>query len=243
MSGYLKDKVAVVTGGTGYLGSVITKRFAAGGAKVYVPIRSLEKFKTVFDAREEVNDFPGLLKIYGLLCDAFVEDEVKRFCDDVFKMEGRIDILINTIGGYHKNTLIQNMTMDLIDSQKKLNFDTTFYFSKHVLTYMKINKFGRVISISAKAAIQPAAGKFAYSFSKQGVINLMNILAEENKDNFITFNSIVPEIIDTPANRQSMPEGNFERWVKCDELASLCIYLSSDNAGKINGNVFKFFVR
>ncbi|MCX7877325.1 MAG: SDR family oxidoreductase [Ignavibacteria bacterium] len=241
MPGSVKSKVAIVTGGTGYLGSVIARKLAGEDMNVYVPVRSLEKFKSVFENTFETDESDKLLRIYGLPCDAFNEDEVKTFCDNVFSREGRIDFLINTIGGYHLKTLVSDMDIDLINNQKILNFDTTFYFTKNALSFMKIRKFGRVISISAKPAIQTTSGKLAYSISKQAVINLMNTLAEENKDYDITFNSIVPDIIDTPANRKSMPDKNSENWVKTEDIAELCLYLTGDHAGKINGNVITMF--
>ncbi len=234
------DKVAIVTGGTGALGRVIVNHFAAQGMKVYVPVRSMPEFMKAFEQTEE-SEFNGLPKRYGLPCDATNEDEVKEFCDNVVKQEKRIDFLINTVGGYHPKKLIADTDKKLIEQQLMLNFYTTFNFTKHVLAYFKISNFGRVVSIGAKPAVETTAGKFAYSFSKAGVINLMQTLAEEHKADNITFNSIIPSVIDTPANRESMQNQDFSTWVSPQEIAETCLFLVGDGARSFRGNVVKMY--
>jgi len=239
-----KDKVAIVTGGTGALGRVIVNHFAANGMKVYVPVRSMKDFMAVFDsANEPYEGFSGLPKRYGLPCDATDEVQVKEFCENVVKQEKKIDFLVNTVGGFHPKRFIADTDKELIDKQLMLNFYTTFYFTKHTLTFFKINNFGRVISIGAKPAVETTAGKFAYSFGKAGVVNLMQTLAEEHKESGITFNSIIPSIIDTPANRESMQNQDFSKWVSPMEIAETCLFLVGDGAKSYRGNVIKMYGR
>lgn len=237
-----KDKVAIVTGGTGALGREIVNHFAARGMKVYVPVRSITEFMQVFDdSQTSDGEFKGLPKRYGVPCDATNEDEVKEFCDNVVKQEKRIDFLINTVGGYHPKRMVADTDKELIEQQLKLNFYTTFFFTKHSLTYFKINKFGRVVSIGAKPAIETTTGKFAYSFSKAGVVNLMQTLAEEHKADNITFNAIIPSVIYTPANRESMQNQDFTTWVTPQEIAETCLFLLGDGAKSFRGNVIKMY--
>jgi len=239
-----KDKVAIITGGTGALGRVIVNKFAEAGMKVYIPVRSLKDFMESFDdSQSEGGEFKGLLKRFGLPCDATNEAEVKEFCDNVVKQEKRIDYLVNTVGGYHPKRMIADTDTELIQQQLKLNFYTTFFFTKYALTYFKINNFGRVISIGAKPALEATAGKFAYSFSKAGVVNLMQTLAEEHKELNITFNSIIPSIIDTPANRESMQNQDFSTWVNPTDIADTCLFLLGDGAKSFRGNVIKMYGR
>ena len=235
------NKIAIVTGGTGALGRVIVDKFAELGMKVYVPVRSLNEFNDIFDSSQtDTGGFKGLLKRYALPCDATNEAEVKEFCDNVVKQEKRIDYLINTVGGYHPKRMVIDTGKELIESQLKLNFYTTFYFTKHALTYFKTSNFGRVVSIGAKPAIEITAGKFAYSFSKAGVVNLMQTLALEFKEQDITFNTIIPSIIDTPANRESMQNQDFTKWVSPSEIAEKCLGLIS---GTASGEIIKMFGR
>jgi len=235
-----KDKIAIVTGGTGALGRVIVNDFAAQGMKVYVPVRSMPEFMKVFEQTDET-EFRGLPKRYGLPCDATNEIDVKEFCDNVVKQEKRIDFLVNTVGGYHPKRNVIDTDRELIDKQLVLNFYTTFFFTKHGLTYFKMSNFGRVVSIGAKPAVETTAGKFAYSFSKMGVVNLMQTLASEHKDDNITFNTIIPSVIDTPANRESMQNQDFSKWVTPLEIAEKCLFLCNDEGKSMNGEVIKMY--
>ena len=237
-----KDKIAIVTGGTGALGRVIVNHFAAEGMKVYVPVRSMPEFMKVFEQTDET-EFKGLPKRYGLPCDASNEIEVKEFCDNVVKQEKRIDFLVNTVGGYHPKRSVTDTDKELIEQQLMLNFYTTFFFTKHALSYFKMSNFGRVVSVGAKPAVETTAGKFAYSFSKGGVVNLMLTLAEEHKADNITFNTIIPSVIDTPANRESMQNQDFSTWVTPLEIAETCLFLMGDGAKSYRGNVIKMYGR
>jgi len=240
-----KNKIAIVTGGTGALGRVIVNRFAKEGMKVYVPVRSMKSFMEMFDDSDRLaladagEDFTHLLKRYAMECDADDENQCREFCENVVKQEKRLDYLVNTIGGYHPKKMITDIDEALIEQQLRLNFYPAFYFTKHTLTQMKINNFGRVISIGAKPAVETTPGKFAYSFSKAGVVNLMQTLAVEFKDQDFTFNTIIPNIIDTPANRESMPKADFGKWVKPEVIAEKCLELVGDEGKKINGEVIK----
>lgn len=235
-----ENKVAVVTGGTGALGSMIVNLFAEKGMKIYVPTQSVDKFKSLFDNSKDAEEFK-LRKIYGLKCDAGNEDEVINFVSDVTKREGKIDYLVNTVGGYHPKKNISDMDTGLIDKMMKLNFYSTFYFCKHVLKNMIANNFGRIIAIGAMPAVEPTAGRFAYAISKINVINLIQTIAIENKDNNVTANAIIPGVIDTKANEQSMPDADFGKWVKPEEIAETILYLLSDNAKSFRGNIIKMY--
>ncbi|MCC6865051.1 MAG: SDR family NAD(P)-dependent oxidoreductase [Ignavibacteria bacterium] len=237
-----KDKVAIITGGTGALGRVIVNYFAAQGMKVYVPVRSMPEFMKVFEQTDET-EFKGLPKRYGLPCDASSEMDVKEFCENVVIQEKKIDYLINTVGGYHPKKFIAETDKALIENQLTLNFYTAFYFTKYVLNIFKSNNFGRIISIGAKPAIETTAGKFAYSMSKSAVINLMQTLAEEHKENNITFNTIIPSIIDTPANRESMQNQDFSKWVNPQEIAETCLFLLGNSSKSYRGNIIKMYGR
>jgi NAD(P)-dependent dehydrogenase (short-subunit alcohol dehydrogenase family) len=227
-----KDKVAIVTGGTGALGRVIVNHF--------VPVRSMPEFMNVF-AQTDETEFSGLPKRYGLPCDASNDTECSEFCENVVKQEKRLDFLINTVGGFHPKKMLLDTDKELIDKQLLLNFYTTFFFTKHALKFFKANNFGRVVSIGAKPAIETTPGKFAYSLSKSAVVNLMSTLAEEHKEDNITFNSIIPSVIDTPANRESMQNQDFRKWVTPMEIAETCLFLLGDGAKSYRGNVIKMY--
>ena len=129
-----QNKIAIITGGTGALGSVIVNRFAEEGMKIYVPTLSIDNFRSKFDNSQEssIAEFK-LRKIYALQCDASSEVSVINFIDNVLIREGRIDYLINTVGGYHAKKNILDMETALIEKMMKLNFYSSFYFCKYSL--------------------------------------------------------------------------------------------------------------
>ena len=241
MSEY-KEKTAIVTGGTGELGRVIVNRFAEEGMKVYVPAHSIDKFRELFDSSksEDAKEFK-LRKIYGLQCDAMNEESVIEFITDVLKAEGKIDYLINTVGGFHKKTNIVDMDSGLVDKMLNLNFKTAFNFCKNVLKGMIELNSGRIVAIGAMPALEISAGRLAYSVSKSAVLNLIQTISEETKEKNITANVIVPSIIDTAPNRESMPKADFGKWVKPEDIAETVLFLVSDKASSYRGSVIKMY--
>ena len=237
-----KNKIAVVTGGTGGLGRVIVNRFAEEGMKIYVPTQTIDKFREMFDSSksDESKEFK-LRKIYGLQCDAMNEESVKNFISDVLKADGKIDYLVNTVGGFHKKTDIIDMDSSVVDKMLDLNFKSTFYFCKNVLKGMIEQNSGRITAISAMPALEISAGRLAYSVSKSAVINLIQTISEETKENNITANVIIPSIIDTMPNRESMPKADFGKWVKPEEIAETILFLLSGKAGSYRGSVIKMY--
>jgi NAD(P)-dependent dehydrogenase (short-subunit alcohol dehydrogenase family) len=237
-----KDKTSIITGGTGELGRVVVDRFAEEGMKIYVPTQTIDKFREIFDSSKSENSKEfKLRKIYGLQCDAINEDSVKNFISDVLKAEGRIDYLINTVGGFHKKTNIVDMDSGLVDKMLDLNFKSTFYFCKNVLKSMIEHNYGKIVAIGAMPALEISAGRLAYSVSKSSVINLIQTIAEETKENNITANVIVPSIINTAPNRESMPKADFNKWVKPEDIAETILFLLSDKAASYRGSVIKMY--
>jgi NAD(P)-dependent dehydrogenase (short-subunit alcohol dehydrogenase family) len=100
-------------------------------------------------------------------------------------------------------------------------------------------KNGKIINVGAMAGLKGGAQAGPYGVAKAGVINLTETMAEENKINNIQVNAIVPSIIDTPANRRSMPDADFSRWVRAEEIAELLVFLASDKSSGVTGSIIK----
>lgn len=237
----INQQIAIVTGGTGALGRVIVEKLANAGISVFLPVQSLESFKKVFDSSAGDAGTFSLRKIYAMPCDATSENDVKDFVTDVVNQGGKVDFLINTVGGFHPKRNVTDTDLELIDKQLKLNFFSTFYFTRYCIKNMIENNFGRIVSIGAKPAIDVTSGKFAYSFTKAGVVNLMQTVAEEYKENNITASAIIPSVIDTPANRESMQNQDFSKWVKPEDIAETIMFLLTDSAKAQRGNIIKMY--
>ena len=234
-------KIAIVTGGTGALGRHVVDRLASEGVKVYVPAISMEDFNSVFD-RSQSSDKPEIKSIFSFVCNATDESSVVEFVDSVSKLEnGQIDYLINTVGGIHGKMTIDEMDTKTLDSMYDFNFKSTFYFSREVLKRMKEKNYGRIISIGAIAALEPSPGVFAYSMSKAGVINLMNTIAEENKGTDIRANTVIPSILDTPANREWGSDDDIRTWVKPEKVADIIWTLLQDSFSDVRQSMVKVY--
>ncbi|MEO8209032.1 MAG: SDR family oxidoreductase [bacterium] len=236
-------RVAIVTGGTGALGRTIVKKLSDEGIIIYVPSRTLEEFNKIFDSsQDKKSEYFELRKIYGFVCNAVDENSVIGFVNDVASKEnGNIDYLINTVGGISQSANIVDLTTDTLDKMIDLNFKSTFYFTREVLKFMQKKSYGRILSIGAMAALEPAPGRFAYSFAKAGVINLMDTISEEMKDLNIRCNTIIPSILDTAANREWGSPEDIKKWIKPEEVAEIIYDFVSDEFSSIRGSNIKVY--
>jgi NAD(P)-dependent dehydrogenase (short-subunit alcohol dehydrogenase family) len=238
----MKEKVVIVSGGTGALGRCVVEKFVDENIKVYVPSTSLKKFNEIFDGSINNEKEFKLRKIYSFVCDATDEKSVSDFVKNVAALEnGKIDILINTVGGIHSPMYISDMSGEFFSKYWNLNFQSTFLFTREVLKYMKANESGRIVSIGAIAGLETTVGRFAYAISKSAVINLMNTVSFEMKNYNIRCNSIVPGIMDTAANREWGSEEDIKKWVKPEEVASIIFDLISDNYKSVRESIIKVY--
>ncbi len=239
MSG-LKERVAIVTGGTGALGRVVVKTLADEGFKVYVPVLTMDEFSEVFDESSKDTEDIRIRKIFAFDCDATSEESVNEFVEKVNVFEkGNIGYLVNTIGGIDEALNVELLPAASVRRMLDLNLFTALNFTKAVTNVMKKNQFGRIVSIGALAALQTSPGRFAYSVSKQAVVNLMNTVSAEMNDFNIRCNTIVPGIIDTPANREWGSGDDIRSWVKPEEVASVVSMLFSERGGAVKESIIK----
>lgn len=147
---------------------------------------------------------------------------------------GGLYALINIAGTFRWETLNDGSvaTWDFLYS---VNLKTAVSASKAALPHLLKKKSGRIVNIGAGAAAKAAKGMGAYAASKAGVARLTEALSEEVKSDGITVNAILPSTIDTAANRKDMPDADFTKWVKPEQIASLILYLLSDDASAITG--------
>ena len=236
----MNEKVAIVTGGTGALGRHVVEKLATSGFKVYVPTLTMDEFTSVFDRSSDDNIEIGIRKIFAFDCDALDESSVIEFVGKVAAQEkGNIGYLVNTVGGIDAAASIGDLTSGSLQKMYSLNFLSAFYFTSEVMKVMKKNEFGRIVSIGALAGLDVSPGRFAYSLSKQAVINLMNTLSEECKSVDIRCNTIIPGIIDTPANRQWGSDVDIKKWVKPQDVAGIIFSMFSEEWNQTRGSIVK----
>ena len=225
-----EKRFAIVTGGTGALGTAVTEAFLKKGYQVAVPYtseRNIEPFERQL----------GTLKAEVTLIRAnlTVEAEVQNLVQAVLDKFGQIDILANTVGGFVGGIPVAEMEEERWDFMMNLNLKSIFLCCKAVLPHMIERKYGKIVNTSARAGLSGVAGLGAYSVSKSGVRILTESIAEEVKNLGINVNSLLVGLIDTPANRKAMPDEDHSRWVSPEDIAKVILFLTSDDAAIING--------
>ncbi|GIW47202.1 MAG: short-chain dehydrogenase [Deltaproteobacteria bacterium] len=225
----LKEKVAIVTGGTGALGRVIVSEFLKEGAKVICTYIIDEELRDVLPLLSQFRD-----QIVFTKTNVIKQKQIERTVQKTLKRFGRIDILVNTVGGFAYAPVVETDEKTW-DHMMNINLKSTFLCSKAVLPHMIKQNYGKIINISSRPALKGAAGVGAYGASKAGVLNLTEAIAEEVREYDINVNAILPSVIDTPANRKAMPEADFSKWVKPEEIARVVVFLASDESKPISG--------
>jgi NAD(P)-dependent dehydrogenase (short-subunit alcohol dehydrogenase family) len=217
----MKGKVIVVTGASGALGQVVAEAALARGAVV----------AGVDHAALQMPPTASRIELGGVdLSDAA---SAKKAIDAVAAHFGRIDALINIAGGFAFETVAEGDPKTW-QRMYSLNVLTALNASRSALGHLTASSAGRIVNVGAMGALQAGYGMAAYAASKAGVHRLTEALAAESKGK-ITVNAVLPSTIDTPANRASMPQADFGKWVKPQELAEVILFLVSDGASAING--------
>jgi NAD(P)-dependent dehydrogenase (short-subunit alcohol dehydrogenase family) len=225
----LKNKIAIVTGGTGALGKAVTTAFLEEGAKVVCTYIVDKERKECLSLTKKHED-----KIVFIRADVTKEKDVLNLITDSTRKFKRVDILVNVVGGF-AFSYIKDTDEKTWDLMMNLNLKSAFLCSKYVLPQMIKQNNGRIVNISSRPALKGSAGVGAYSASKAGVLNLTETIADEVKDYEINVNAVLPSTMDTPANRRDMPEADFSKWVKPEEIARVIVFLSSDDSKPISG--------
>jgi NAD(P)-dependent dehydrogenase (short-subunit alcohol dehydrogenase family) len=216
----LDGKVALIAGGGGALGQVVTPAVSGAGAVVVAVERNPQAASS-----------GGHVSLKG---DLTREEDVRRVVGDAIRQEGRIDVLISLVGGFALGSVVET---DIAVWQRMLtmNLTSAFLLSKAVLPHMLERRSGRIIHVAARAAVEPFPGAAAYVVAKSGLAALIRALALELAGSGVTVNGVLPSTIDTPANRASMPGADPSKWVAPESIAQLLIFLASEEAGQLNG--------
>lgn len=216
----LQGKVIVVAGGSGALGRVVTPLLSQAGGRVFVIDRT--------------SSAPGQSDQRRLAADVADESDVNRVIQQVITSEGRLDVLINLVGGFASGHATET---DLVvwHNMLTLNLTAAFVLSRAVIPHMAARKAGRIIHIAAHAAVEPFPGAAAYIVSKAALVSLIRVLALELHDSGVTVNGILPITIDTPANRMNMPNADPTKWAKPASIGQTLVFLASDRADQLNG--------
>lgn len=229
----LSGRVALVTGATGGLGPAVVRAFIAAGASVVGTSSHADEERE--RAIRSLLDSNGNDRLSLVAVDATDEASVARVVDDTREAHGRLDILVNGIGGFYAGEPVTQTSLEAWERMFALNLRPPFLFSKYAARAMADQNWGRIINVSSRAARSGRKNAAAYATAKNAVITLTEAQAEELRDVGVTVNAILPSIIDTPANRAAMPTADTSRWPTAEQIARVALFLASDDAGLISG--------
>jgi NAD(P)-dependent dehydrogenase (short-subunit alcohol dehydrogenase family) len=148
---------------------------------------------------------------------------------------GRIDVLVHAVGGFAGGNSVADTDDATLDKMLELNYRSAFFMARAVLPHMRQQGGGRVLAVASRQAVEPGAMVGAYSASKAALVALVHTIALENKDRFISANTVLPATMDTPANRAADPKADPAQWVRPAQVAALLVHLASDAGAPVTG--------
>jgi NAD(P)-dependent dehydrogenase (short-subunit alcohol dehydrogenase family) len=228
----------MITGGAGNLGTATARAFLAQGARLVLIDRAPDRLKKLYPELAGSSDHYLAPSV-----DVLNVEAVDRTVVEALNRLGRIDVLVNTAGGFRAGPSLDQTPLDDWDALFDLNAKSVFLTCRAVIPAMRRQQFGRIVNISSRGGLKGDAGMALYSASKAAVIRLTESMASELKDAGINVNCVLPSIIDTEPNRQAMPSADFTRWVKPESVARVIVFLASDDAADVNGAAIPVFGR
>lgn len=224
------DKVALVAGGTGGLGRAVSLAFLAEGARVVVTYRNQDEFASLQSVAGT-----DASRLEGHRVDVTDEAAVTQLIAEILSKHGRLDAMVNTVGGYAGGIKLWELETRTFDQMLSLNLRAGYALARAAVIPMLKQKHGAIVNVAAKAAFDHGAGASAYAASKAAALAMIDSLAADVKGTGVRVNSILPSIIDTEPNRKAMPGADFAAWPKPEDIARVILFLCSDDARVIHG--------
>jgi NAD(P)-dependent dehydrogenase (short-subunit alcohol dehydrogenase family) len=227
----MKDKVVAVTGAAGNLGIATAEAFHSAGARLAVIDRNRDNLKDTF-----AHVMPEGESCFYAAGDLTDSQSVSEIIGQIWQHFGRIDVLVNIAGGFTMGPPVHETSEDTWDFMLNLNARTVFLMSRAVVPHFLEQEYGKIVNIGARAALSGKPNMAPYVVSKSAVIRLTESMAAELRHvPGINVNCVLPGTVDTLRNRQEMPDADFSRWVAPQDIATVIVFLASDEARAING--------
>lgn len=225
-------EITVITGAAGNLGKQIVKKFLAAGSEVIGTIAS----------NDVIEHFDSHAKYQQVEVDLMDELAAQKFVEDVISKHDKIDTAVFTVGGFAMGK-IADTSAAAIFKQYQLNFETAYNIARPVFIQMMKNGKGTIFLVGSRPGLDATMGKgmVAYGLTKSLIFRLAEIMNDEAKGTNVVTSVIVPSTIDTAQNRKSMPEADFESWVKPEEIAEVVYFYASQPASAIREPLIKIY--
>ena len=220
------DRTALITGGTGGLGTAVVERFLADGWRVVVP----------WIAEKELDRLPAHDGLELVRADLFEAASVASAVEAAAGETGApLGALVNLVGGFSAPGRLHETPIEEFETQFRLNLRPAYLCAQACLPHLIDAGGGAIVCVSTRAAVRPFSGAAGYISSKRAVIAFVEALAVEYRDDGVRANAVLPSVIDTPGNRASQPDADTSKWVPPEQIAGVIAFLCSDDAAPTSG--------
>jgi NAD(P)-dependent dehydrogenase (short-subunit alcohol dehydrogenase family) len=210
----------LVAGGTGYLGNAVVRELIGSGYEVAATW-------VVERERERLESEPVEL----IEADLFVPEQVEAATAAV----DALDAVVNLVGGFSDGPLVHETDPQDFERMWRLNVMPGFLLARASMPRLMERGGGAFVGVSARPALRPFPGAAGYISAKAAVLALIQALDAEYKAHGIRCNAILPSVIDTPANREAMPNADHAKWVPPEQIAKVVRFLVSDDSTPTTG--------
>lgn len=234
----MSQPVAVITGGTGGLGREVARRLAERGFRLALTYLAP-------DEADSIEELLPMARSDLLLQRVDVSDPeaVGTLMATVAERFGPINVTAALVGGWSGGNDVAETSDVRFERMIDLNLRTAFLTARAAIPHMRPAEWGRIILVGSRSALEPPAGQAAYNVAKAGVIALARSIAQEEGENGITANVVVPAFIDTPAFREAVAFADYVDWPTPAEIAAVIGFLASPESAAINGAMVPVYGR
>jgi NAD(P)-dependent dehydrogenase (short-subunit alcohol dehydrogenase family) len=220
------SRTALITGGTGGLGSAVTSAFVKAGWRVVVPW-------IVEHELERLDAHPDVRTVKADLFEPASAREVAEVA--AADPTAPLGAVVNLVGGFAMGGRVHETPVEDFERQLRLNLRPTYVTSQAAIPHLIAAGGGAIVCVSSRAALRPFRGAAGYVTAKAAVLAFVDALAAEYTRDKIRVNAVLPDVIDTPANRADMPDADHSTWVAPAEIAQAILFLCTDGSSVISG--------
>lgn len=234
----MSERVAVITGGTGGLGTALVHRLAERDIRMaitYILPDEAAAFEEVFDLGED--------RLILRRVDATNPEAVTSFMKEVAGTWGGIHQLCSLVGGWAGGRDVEETDDVRFERMLDLNLRSAFYAVRAAVPHLRQAGWGRILLVGSRAVEDTPPGQAAFNISKAGVVALAKTVAQELEGSGVTSNALMPSVIDTPATRAALPYADYVHWPTPEEIAAVADFLLSDASSVMNGATVRVYGR
>lgn len=234
----MSERVAVITGGTGGLGTALVRRLLGRDirfAVTYLLPDEAAAFEDEFDLDED--------RLILRRVDAINPEAVTSFMKEVADTWGAIHHLCSLVGGWAGGRDVEETDDVRFERMLDLNLRSAFYAVRAAVPHLRQAGWGRILLVGSKAVEEAPPGQAAFNIAKAGVVALTKTVAQELEGSGVTANCLMPSVIDTPATRAALPYADYVHWPTPEEIADVAAFLLSEESRVMNGATVRVYGR